>query len=329
MPFLGCPKHGDRAARWLRRVLYAVVLIPIYLFSGVSKFRYKGFWPQFTGSWLTSAFTKAGMKRSVFPGVYQYIRSHQWAMAFFSWGNVLIEFLLPLAMMIWMENPIIQALFHLSSILFHISIFALMGPNFIRYCLMHILAWNPFGWFGFKPPSKTTTDATMNLGPVTWLDKLQAGITFYCLWAWFWVQFISDIEHLTGKIDFMERRNPYFPFPELSMFAKPKHPNYTCAILMLIASLIAYVYVMFSKWSLGPDAGEIKSLNFLIPYKRQENMQQLKGTMVIPLCEEEIALARNQGQTFVVYNGSSSSWFQKRRSNDPTVVYMVEQDDKE
>jgi len=46
VPFFGCPKYGDRSARWLRRVLYVVVFIPIYLFSGVCKFRYKGFWPQ-------------------------------------------------------------------------------------------------------------------------------------------------------------------------------------------------------------------------------------------------------------------------------------------
>lgn len=37
VPFLGCPKYGDRSARWLRRFLYIVVLVPIYLFSGVSK----------------------------------------------------------------------------------------------------------------------------------------------------------------------------------------------------------------------------------------------------------------------------------------------------
>lgn len=34
VPFLGCPKHGQRAACWLRRLLYLGVLIPLYLFAG-------------------------------------------------------------------------------------------------------------------------------------------------------------------------------------------------------------------------------------------------------------------------------------------------------
>lgn len=324
VPFLGCPKYGERSARWLRRFLYIGVLVPIYLFSGVSKFRYKGFWPQWTGSWMTSAFTKKGMRRSVFPGLYQYIRSHQWAMALFSWGNVVVEYILPLAMLLWIENPILQGLFHVSCILFHVSIFSLMGPNFIRYCLMHVLAWNPLGGFGFKP--RKESDTVTPVEPITWLDKLRAGITYYCLFAWFWVQFISDIEHLMGKIDRMERRNPYFPFPELSMFAKPKHPNYTCALILLIISVVCYVLVMFTSWSLDRDSTETNLFYWLPFYNQSKEKEDLKDTMVIPLGEEEMALAKKNGTTFVVFDGSIPASLQKGRSKDKQVLYMVTQD---
>jgi hypothetical protein len=324
VPFLGCPKYGERSARWLRRFLYVGVLVPIYLFSGVSKFRYKGFWPQFTGSWMLSAFTKGGIKRSISPTLYKFIRDRNWAMAFFSWGNVVIEYLLPLAVVVWIENPIVLGLFHFSSIIFHISIFVLMGPNFTRYCLMHMLAWNPLGGFGFKKQQVSTNPAVTPIGPVTWLDKVRAGFTAYCMIAWFYVQFISDIEHLLGKIDFMSRRNPYFPFPELSMFAKPKHPNYTCAMILMLISLACYVLVFFTRWSIARDSTET-DFWYWVPFsqKFRGTNEQRRGTMVIPIGQEELALAAKNGQTFVVYDGAlSASSLPKRDSR--TVVYVVE-----
>lgn len=276
---------------------------------------------------MTSAFTKGGIKRSVAPTLYKYIRDRNWAMAFFSWGNVVIEYILPLAVVIWIENPILLGLFHFSSILFHISIFVLMGPNFTRYCLMHILAWNPLGGFGFKPQTVSTDPAITPIGPITWLDKIRAGFTAYCMIAWFYVQFISDFEHLLGKIGFMDRRNPYFPFPELSMFAKPKTPNYVCSLILMIISLAVYLLVFFTKWSIVRDSTET-SFTYWIPcYNRimGPRVQQHGGTMIVPIGEEELALAAKNGQTFVVYNGTMPpSSLPMRRSGE--VLYMVEQE---
>lgn len=335
VPFLGCPKYGDRSARWLRRFLYIAVLVPIYLFSGVSKFRYKGFWPQVTGSWMLSAFTKKGIRRSVFPGLYTFIRDHDYAMALFSWGNVVVEYLLPLAMLLWIENPLVQALFHVSCILFHISIFTLMGPNFIRYCLMHMLAWNPLGGFGLCPRKAATTQgststtslSSSNVGPITVLDKIRAGFTLYTMFGWFYVQLISDFEHLIGKVDRLERRNPYFPIPELSMFAKPKVPNFTCSLFLVLISLVCYLVVFFTRWSLDRDSTETDFFYWLPFYNGSTQKQEFKGTVVIPLNEEEISLAKKQGKTFVVFDASEhlSSTLPRRNDSggDSSVTYVV------
>jgi len=275
---------------------------------------------------MTSAFTRKGIRRSVAPALYTFIRDRTWAMALFSWGNVVIEYLLPLAMLLWIENPILQALFHLSSILFHVSIFVLMGPNFIRYCLMHLLAWNPLGGFGYKP--RPPTEVSIPQEPTTWLDKLRAVITFYCLIAWFYVQFISDIEHMRGNVDRMDRRNPYFPFPELSMFAKPKHPNFTCSLILMIISAACYALVLFTRWSIVRDSTETNFFYWVPYYNRCKKQQAFQpGTMVIPIGEEEMALAAKNGQTFVVYNGTLPSSLPKRRGDSP-VLYMVSQEDE-
>lgn len=283
---------------------------------------------------MTSAFTKKGILRSVTPGLYKFIRDRQWAMAFFSWGNVVIEYILPLMVVLWIENPILLGLFHFSCILFHISIFALMGPNFTRYCLMHLLAWNPLGGFGFKKQTVSTDPAITPIGPVTWLDKVRAGFTAYCMIAWFYVQFISDIEHLMGKVGFMERRNPYFPFPELSMFAKPKHPNYVCALILMLLSLGCYLLVFFTKWSLVRDSTET-SFTYWIPFYDRVMASRAAqngagGTMVVALGQEELALAAKNGQTFVVYNGAMpTSSLPRRSGGEQQVLYLVEQQEED
>jgi hypothetical protein len=41
VPFLGSPKHGPRAAAWLRRVVYVGLLSPFYLFAGRSSLEIK------------------------------------------------------------------------------------------------------------------------------------------------------------------------------------------------------------------------------------------------------------------------------------------------
>lgn len=209
VPFLGCPKHGPRAARWLRRFLYLGVLVPIHLFAGICKLRYKGLASNITGEWISKLF-EGQSDRSALPTVHLFIGDHRWAAAFFSWGNLIIEFVLPLAVVLWMENGVARALFHISSILFHISVFLLMGPNFARYSLFHLLACDPLAWCCQKQAER---DRSVVILPITWRDWFRAGITVYVLVSWFWVQVFADVLHLTGKLDPKKSRNPYFPFP--------------------------------------------------------------------------------------------------------------------
>ena len=52
------------------------------------------------------------------------------------------------------------------------------------------------------------------------------------LFGWFRVQLLSDIEHLLGRVEQKKKRDPYFPFPEFSMFASVFDPNYIASLLL-------------------------------------------------------------------------------------------------
>jgi NADH dehydrogenase FAD-containing subunit/predicted DCC family thiol-disulfide oxidoreductase YuxK len=325
VPFLGSQTYGPRAARWLRRFLYIGVLVPIYLFSGVSKFRYKGVMSNLSGHWIHHVF-RGGSNRSAFPALYRFIGEHKWASMFFSHGNIVVEYLLPLAVMLWMDNWIVLSLFHVSCILFHVSIFLLMGPNFLRYCLMHILAWNPFGWC-CKQRAKTDNSLSA-LGPsTTRLDWFHAVVTVYVIVSWFWVQVISDFQHLTGRLDPMKRRNPYFPFAELSMFAAPtKTANFLAAFVLVVIAAIVYAYTILFQKTRGDynEAGTKNMLHRSIPHDN-ESQTKIDEAKFLSI-DERMELAR-EGPT-LIYDGicnlcnGSMSWFQEKCRDDSKVWYM-------
>mmetsp|Transcript_24746 Transcript_24746/g.54740 ORF Transcript_24746/g.54740 Transcript_24746/m.54740 type:complete len:878 (-) Transcript_24746:146-2779(-) len=238
VPFL---ETSHRANHWLRKFLYVGIWVPLYLFSGISKFRYLGIIPNMTGSWLWGDFGHGKLHRAVWKSLYTYIGSHKFVMFIFSWGNILLEIILPMVLLFYNEIRLVQWLFHFVAIMFHVTIFLLLGPNFTRYCLMHLYAVDILSYF---PRFANGTRRSTVSSPT----KLDWGLVIYTvliLMAWWYVQFQSDIMHLIGMQDWKTRINSYWPIPELSMFAKPKDSaNVYIAFVFTLLSFVCLVLEM-------------------------------------------------------------------------------------
>ncbi len=121
---------GDAGAEaWLRRVLLEVVLAPAYLFSGVSKMRYMGR-AFFGGEWLRTELHD-GPRVSI-PALLPWLRDTPGACEFLSFGNVLLEFVLPCVLVVAARRDDINSRRFVHGFLFvalgfHVTIFLLMG----------------------------------------------------------------------------------------------------------------------------------------------------------------------------------------------------------
>jgi len=215
IPFL---ETSRRANHWLRKFLYVGVFVPLYLFSGISKFRYLGIIPNLTGSWLWGDFGKGKLHRAVWKSLFSFIGDHHWVMFIFSWGNIVLEIILPMLLMLFNEIRLVQWAFHFVAIMFHVTIFLLLGPNFMRYCLMHLYAVDIPAYFSCF----STSDRPVAVSRPIKMDWGRIVYSIIILFAWWYVQFNSDVMHLTGQQSWKTRINSYWPIPELSMFAKPK-----------------------------------------------------------------------------------------------------------
>jgi hypothetical protein len=235
VPFLDT---HERSARWLRMSLYIGIFFPLYLFSGISKVRYEGVAANFTGDWLKKFLTEPDQVRSALPFMFQFVRENASARLVMTVGNLFLELILPFLLLFQLDNYLVRAMFHAVSLLFHISIFFLLGPNFARLMWMHVLAMDPLSWGSststriLRPPS----------GRADALDWFRAALVMVILFAWFFVHFLADYLHLTGQIDIDKKRNPYFPFPELSMFAEPVAPNYWASLILVLFSFAALLW---------------------------------------------------------------------------------------
>jgi len=222
---------SPRAASWLRAVLWLNVLFPVYLFSGISKLRYWCVPSNLSGDWMLHAL-RPGV-RSVYPPLNAWLVKQPAACALFSWGNLWIEFVGPLLVVALPAGhesanaqlatfaSIVRLVYLASCAAFHVSIFLLLGPNFLRLALLLALAHDPLARrrdhcyldVSQEPPEPTT--------PITRADHARAALATSLIIFWFAVQVQSDLDHLSGKTPRTERHNPYWPLPELSMFTKP------------------------------------------------------------------------------------------------------------
>jgi len=248
VPFFGSPKYGPGSARWLRRFIYVAVLIPTYITAGISKFRYRGIVDQIQGRFILDAMVVDKVELSSLPELYMYILHHKWCQMFMSWGNMVLQNLLPILTLLGMHKNPIRMLFHSSCICFHLTILFLMWPNFLCYLPLHNLAWNDTtSWFLKEKTLAGRKKATPSVFVQnTWLANIQVGFTFYCLCSFFWVQFRSDYEHLFLKtLKGSESLDPYFPFSENSMFTQNGDPNFVCSMVLTSVVFLLYCYVLF------------------------------------------------------------------------------------
>ena len=249
VPFLD---SNPRANAWLRKFLIINVLIPVYLFAGLCKLRYMGIATNMSGGWLDIVLRDK--HRAIFPALNEWATSapgilgftKPWPCMLMSWGNLVVEFVLPLLCMMTTNQGImssfIRLLFFFSAISFHLGVFLTMGPNFMRQVVLILLACNPL--YIFRCESGASSERFVTLP--TYGDHLRGALGFAILVAWYATQMWSDLDHLAGRLPWAQHHNPYFPLPELSMFANgSKNSNYKMSCLSLIIMFLALIGKMW------------------------------------------------------------------------------------
>jgi len=235
------------ASAWLRRFLFLGILIPIYLMSGIAKIRYVGILSNLNGRWLWELFEPNSRKYAAWASLRNLLYNHKVLLMMMSWGNLVLEIFLPLALILKLEWKLLRMSFHGIALAFHISIFFLVGPNFGRYCLLHILAFDPIGYFLEVGATKKRSHITSRPSGRSTGDFFRLILAMFFLFGWFHVQILSDIEHLRGRVEHNKKRDPYFPFSEFSMFASVVDPNYIASFLLVLLSLAVYYRCFFGE----------------------------------------------------------------------------------
>ena len=210
---------GDRSPRagsWLRQFVIAAILVPTYLFAGISKLRYFGVASNLTGEWIRPVLLDRAQSDSLLPALNAALASSRMGLGLLSCANLSLELLLPIACLCARSGRTATAIRRLALpcwAAFHLANFVLIGPNFSRQLLLLLFASNPLGWRHGAPPLHVErTSAT------TGMDCLRAAILVAVLSGWFAVQVASDVAHLSGTWSLDAKFNPVWPWPELSMF---------------------------------------------------------------------------------------------------------------
>eukprot|EP00913_Durusdinium_trenchii_P021079 g19808.t1 len=241
VPFL---ETNPMAGNWLRKFLLLNVVIPSYWFAGLSKIRYAGLLHNFSGAWVKGPL-QYKMDDSLVTGFSAWLLGQPgilgstvpWTCVLFSWGNFLVEIVLPVAAMLSMtEGPVrskIRLTFLILAVSFHVGIWILMSPNFIRSVLLLIFATNPASLFdaedkAAEKQSLASTEGSERLQQSAALvgEYLRA-IYGMAMWTgWNLVQLLSDYDHLAGNMEPKAHHDMYFPFSEFPMFAPSTKENW-------------------------------------------------------------------------------------------------------
>jgi len=254
--------RGRRAARWLRTFLLVSIISPLYFACGVSKLRYEGFRDNISGQWLRGVL-RSEKNRQSFPGITDAIASHKPLCSLLSIGNQIFETIMPLA--VWFAThgtsaTVAQYTIILTAVAFHTTIFFFIGPNFIRLVYLLVLCLDPLGAVGavrrrLTAPVRCEPEEVPDesgLDPPPWDDASAAPTDADLFRAWFSLamlagflrmQLVSDYEHVVGRAPPDKRYEPYFPFPEYSMFTYPTEAkvNYRETLVLDAAVVIGLV----------------------------------------------------------------------------------------
>jgi len=188
---------------WLRRFALEAVLAPAYLAAGLCKIRYDGLADQFKGEWI-SHYLAAKRHESLAPSLNRRIAAAPALCALFSLGNLTVEVALPLASILAARSRLAPRLRRAAAVAwvgFHVSIFGLLGPNFIRFAMLAIFAADP------TADSKPNGDAKP-ADARTHGDFARALAATALLSAWFAVQLRSDVARLTKSFPLNQRMEP-------------------------------------------------------------------------------------------------------------------------
>lgn len=285
-------ENQSRKSSWLRFFLIVCCVVPVYLFAGVSKMRYNGWEGMNESEWI-KGYLKANAGRSVVGGVTRFIMQNTLILDLLAWGNTMTELILPLMVLFSLSKMfaifieacplltsessqlrhrrlvqsriMIEVVLFLSAIGFHVAIFLLLGPNFIREVLCIALAASSYlDSTGIQSndskheninvdsavssyldstgmQSNDSKHVNTNIGSAmnaTFMDFVRAGILVCVYFSWFYVNIASDVAHINGATHLRQHHDPFWPFSEFSMFASaPKDidvQHYMKTLLLLL-----------------------------------------------------------------------------------------------
>ena len=249
--------NNRRAAIWLRQFLYLCVIAPVYLFSGMSKIRYIGLHRQLTGAWMVEdkVLGSASMfLRASLPSLNELVLHAPGGLMLMSLGNLAVEVVAPIGVLLSAPFSTAESIFRaalcLLALTFHSLVFLQMGPNFVRHCMLLLIALDPLAVAAHKDRRPAATYLPV-LAPPTAADRFRGATASAVLLGWFYVQIHSDASHLLGHTASDKKIDSYWPISEMSMFAKPSADTSFQITGGLTTILLAFLlFRMFSagKW---------------------------------------------------------------------------------
>ena len=222
--------QNPRAAVWLRQFLVLCVIAPVYLCSGMSKIRYIGLDRQLSGSWLLEdkvLGSSSMFLRATIPTFNELILHVPGGIMLMSWGNLLLEVVVPLCVLLsapfsWAETLSRLGIVALA-ISFHFLVFLQLGPNFVRHSMLVFMSTNPLAVFRCRTTHALLEEkrSQMGLAPPSPADRVRGLVATGVITAWLGIQIHSDIKHNAGLVASNKKMDTYWPIPEMSMFATP------------------------------------------------------------------------------------------------------------
>ena len=224
VPFL---ETNPLAGQWLWKFVLLDVLVPSYFFAGVNKLRYEGLWNNISGEWVAKAVRRqaelepsaAGLDRwmAFAPAI---LASTPWPFTLMSWGNLVVELVLPLLAMLsaneGQKQAAVRFIFGLAAISFHVIVYLMMDLNFLLQILVLIFASNPLYMVTACERQEKPQEVAMSLG-----DRFRAIYAMVILVLWYPAALMSDIDHLTAKMKQHQAAWENLPVPRV-LYVSPR-----------------------------------------------------------------------------------------------------------
>ena len=248
---------NPRSGTWLLQMILRAVVSPFYLCSGISKLRYIGVRRQVSGAWLiedVGTFGSLGMfVRAAVPTINHLVFHMPGGLILMGVGNLVFEFLMPFLILLSVPGSMCEFLFRMGlSVMafgFHLAIFLMMGPNFIRHSVLVLMANDPLSFFsrrwqgGHLAWTDAEGDQRAAQQSVGLLDAIRGAVTTAVVVAWLAVQIDSDSLHMRGLVSARMKYDSYWPVPEMSMFAQPSEQvSFILTRVLSTFTLVAFCY---------------------------------------------------------------------------------------